>query len=384
MTLNGVSIHALEAQTAKLLSVFEAFGATRIDPPIVQPAEAFLDRMGEELRAQTYVFNGPDGTELCLRPDLTIPAALAYLEKDPACAHSMKLCYAGPVFRHDPAASELGGQTLQAGVEHFNAPASPESDIEVLLLTHQAIQQTGLNKPAITLGDVSLFRGLLDALRLPPQWASKIRRHAWHPQRLRQLLKNLGDAKAAENEFVVALQGQSPERARDILRDALTLGGIKLIGTRSFDEIADRFIERASSVSSPRLPPAVATLIEAFLTIKSPADAAVQSLQQLCRAQGVSIDQPLEDLGKRLQRLSSAGVDLATVEFATQFGRNMEYYSGFIFELRAFSAAKPVAGGGRYDTLLSALGATKPTPAIGLAVFCDRLAVAAAGAGTRS
>jgi ATP phosphoribosyltransferase regulatory subunit len=318
-----------------------------------------------------------------VRPDLTIPAALAYLEKDPACANSVKLCYAGPVFRHDPGAAELAGQSLQAGVEHFNAPASPDADIEVLLLTHQAVLHAGLNRPAITLGDVSLFRGLLDALRLPQHWASKIRRHAWHPQRLRQLLKNLSDEKLAENEFVAALKGQSPERARDILRDALTLGGIKLIGTRSFDEIADRFIARASGTSSP-LSPAVATLLESFLALKSPASAAVPSLKNLCSGQGISIDQPLEELHKRLQLLSSAGVDLATVEFATQFGRNMEYYSGFIFEVRAASASKPVAGGGRYDDLLSALGAKKPTPAIGLAVFCDRLASAVAVMGGRS
>ena len=380
MTRDGLNIQTLEAQTATLLSAFTAFGAARIDPPIVQPADAFLDRMGEELRSQTFVFNGPDGTELCLRPDLTIPAAQAYLKKDPTGAQSMKLCYAGPVFRHDPGAADSGGQSLQAGVEHFNAPVSPEADIEVLLLTYKAVQQAGLAQPSITLGDVSLFRGLLDALNLPMHWASKIRRHAWHPQRLHQLLAKLSNAKAVENEFVSALQGQSPERARDILRDALTLGGIKLVGTRSFDEIADRFIERASNASSTSLSSSVATLIESFLSIKTPATTALQAVRQLCKAQSISLEGPLDELAKRLTRLTAAGIDLSKVEFATQFGRNMEYYSGFIFELRASSSTKPIAGGGRYDDLLSALGAKKPTPAIGLAVFCDRLATAVAGA----
>ena len=70
---DAATLTALEAQTAALLDVFQAYGAERIEPAIVQPADAFLDRMGEELRRRTYVFAGPDGTELCLRPDLTIP-----------------------------------------------------------------------------------------------------------------------------------------------------------------------------------------------------------------------------------------------------------------------------------------------------------------------
>jgi ATP phosphoribosyltransferase regulatory subunit HisZ len=92
---------ALETQTAALLDVFKSYDAERIEPAIVQPADAFLDRMGEDLRRRTYVFTGPDGTELCLRPDLTIPTCQAYLVRTPNADRAAKLCYAGPVFRHD-------------------------------------------------------------------------------------------------------------------------------------------------------------------------------------------------------------------------------------------------------------------------------------------
>ena len=42
----------------------------------------------------------------------------------------------------------------------------------------------------------------------------------------------------------------------------------------------------------------------------------------------------------------------------------MEYYTGFVFELWARDAEGPVqvAGGGRYDTLLEALGAGRAIP----------------------
>jgi ATP phosphoribosyltransferase regulatory subunit len=54
----------------------------------------------------------------------------------------------------------------------------------------------------------------------------------------------------------------------------------------------------------------------------------------------------------------------------------MEYYTGFVFEFRASAGAPPIGGGGRYDNLLTALGSPKPTPAVGLAIYGERLLAA--------
>ena len=373
---NAANIGALEAQAATLLAEFVAFGAERVEPSIVQPADAFLDRMGEELRSQTYVFTGPDGAEMCLRPDLTIPAAQIYLARVPDCSSSLKLCYAGPVFRHDPNAPEQAGQSWQAGVESFSAANTAAKDIEVLMLTHKALQKAGLRSSSITVGDVNLFRAMLEVLGLPANAASRIRRHAWHPKRLRDLLQRMTSDAGQENQFAASLKGQAPQRAREMLRDAMGLSGIRVIGTRSFDEIADRMIERATDAATARLSPAAAATIESFLSLRASAKTCVASIRKLADASAVKMDAALDALQQRLDLLASGGIDLARLEYASQFGRNMEYYSGFVFELRAQSLAQPVAGGGRYDGLLSSLGAAKPTPAIGLAVFCDRLLAA--------
>jgi ATP phosphoribosyltransferase regulatory subunit len=94
----------------------------------------------------------------------------------------------------------------------------------------------------------------------------------------------------------------------------------------------------------------------------------------------VNIEAPLSELTARLSRLPSAGLATGKVSFAGQFGRNMEYYTGLVFEFRASNVQSPVAGGGRYDDLLTALGAPKRTPSVGLAIFCDRLVSAVSGA----
>jgi ATP phosphoribosyltransferase regulatory subunit len=80
----------------------------------------------------------------------------------------------------------------------------------------------------------------------------------------------------------------------------------------------------------------------------------------------------------RLAVLKSLGVAPERVRFTAHFGRNMEYYTGFVFELWARDREGPVqvAGGGRYDTLLESLGAGQTVSAIGCAIRTERLLAA--------
>ena len=54
------------------------------------------------------------------------------------------------------------------------------------------------------------------------------------------------------------------------------------------------------------------------------------------------------------------------VNFIANFGRDVEYYTGIVFEV--FSGKKEIARGGRYDDLLKSLGAKKNIPAVGAAI----------------
>jgi len=55
--------------------------------------------------------------------------------------------------------------------------------------------------------------------------------------------------------------------------------------------------------------------------------------------------------------------------------RDLDYYTGFVFEAvdAANPGARPAVGGGRYDGLARRLGATADVPAIGAAVWVERL-----------
>jgi ATP phosphoribosyltransferase regulatory subunit len=64
------------------------------------------------------------------------------------------------------------------------------------------------------------------------------------------------------------------------------------------------------------------------------------------------------------------------LRFSAGFGRNLDYYTGFVFEIRdaKLPDAKPLVGGGRYDRLLGRLGATREVPAVGCSIWLDRIA----------
>jgi ATP phosphoribosyltransferase regulatory subunit len=85
----------------------------------------------------------------------------------------------------------------------------------------------------------------------------------------------------------------------------------------------------------------------------------------------------------RLKKIAALGVDLSRVRFTAHFGRNMEYYTGFVFELWSTDKEGPVqvAGGGRYDTLMETLGAKIPVSAIGCALRTERMLAARQFAG---
>jgi ATP phosphoribosyltransferase regulatory subunit len=102
----------------------------------------------------------------------------------------------------------------------------------------------------------------------------------------------------------------------------------------------------------------------------------------IMRAGNVDISPGLDAFQRRLDLIAKAGVDLEGAEFSAEFGRNLEYYTGFVFEVIAASlgAKSPLAGGGRYDELLSDAGAPVRVPAVGASIHTERLLAVLQGA----
>ena len=121
MTAEGaIEFEALEAQAASIMSLFGGAGYERVAPAFIQPASLFLDRIGEALRARTYVFTDPNGEELCLRPDVTIPVCRVFLERGGA-RRQRQILLQRPGLPHSggQARSACPREFRQAGIEYF-------------------------------------------------------------------------------------------------------------------------------------------------------------------------------------------------------------------------------------------------------------------------
>ncbi|NPU11156.1 ATP phosphoribosyltransferase regulatory subunit [Bradyrhizobium sp. 83002] len=357
-----------------LLQSFAEAGYTRAEPAILQPAEPFLDLSGEDIRKSLYLTTDAGGEELCLRPDLTIPVARDYLASARA-GQPAGFSYLGPVFRY------RGGRPsefLQAGIESFGRKDHPAADAEMLALAIEATAAAGLAEVDIRTGDVALFTALIDALDLYPVWRRRLIKDFNRKRTFEQDLERLAIASVApRNEYegvLAALAGSDRKAALALVTDLMSIAGATAVGGRTVAEIADRFLEQ-STLKSGALPRDALDLIKRFLTIAgNPADA-VKQLRALAADASLDINAAIDALEARAGFMSERGIDLAKVRFATAFGRGLDYYTGFEFELhRLGNGAEPLVAGGRYDGLLSQLGAAESIPAVGFSIWIEGLA----------
>jgi len=371
-----------DARAEALVSAYERAGYARLSPAILQPAEPFLDLSGEDIRKRMYLTSAPGGGEFCLRPDLTIPVSRDYLAS-PAAGQVAGLCYLGPVFRHrkgEPA------EFVQAGIESFGRADKAAADAEMLARGVEATSNYGLASPDIRIGDVALFVGLIAGLELPAAWKRRLikdfNRKANLAQDLERLMLGGTNGRPEYQGVLAALAGSDPKGAHALVTDLLSIAGINAVGGRSVGEIADRFLEQAALGASTRLPRDVRALIERFLAIAGDPDQAAADLRALAKDANLAaaLEPALDLFEHRTGFLAAHGIDVKRVRFATAFSRGFDYYTGFVFELTdPARTGDPLVAGGRYDELLTRLGSPQPIPAVGFAVWIERLAVYGGG-----
>jgi ATP phosphoribosyltransferase regulatory subunit len=358
-----------------LVAAYERAGYRRVAPAILQPAEPFLDLSGEDIRRRMYLTSDPEGRELCLRPDLTIPVSCDYLASAQA-GTPQGFCYLGPVFRNRGAAS---AEFLQAGIESFGREDKAAADAEMLALGLDAVAHYGVEAPLIRMGDVALFAALIAALDLAPAWKRRLikdfNRKSSLAHDLDELTLTAANARPEYQGVLAALAGSDPKAARALVADLLSIAGISTVGGRTVGEIAERFLEQSALGVGGTLPTEARALIEKFLSIGGDPDEAAAELRALSADMNMTLGPALDQFESRIGFLAARGVDVARIQFSTAFGRGFDYYTGFVFELHDASGANgPLIAGGRYDGLLTRLGAKAPIPAVGFAVWVERLA----------
>ena len=357
-----------EAALAAMRAPFLEQGATPIETPVLQPLALVLDLAGEAMRPRLFVVQADGIDEACLRPDFTIPVARAHIESG---SKSGRYLYEGKAFRVAPAGSGRAEEFLQIGVESFGQGDAAAADAAMAGVAWRAAAAGGRKDLTLEMGDIGLFKVFLEALGLPPPLVLRLDRAFRRPRSLAAELERAQAAAPApaQSSRLADLLGGLPEaEAAQALEELWALAGVQPVGGRAPSEIVHRLAEQAEAAKAPALGGADAGKIRDFLAVSDRPAAALAAIGRLARGPG--LEQALDAWSGRLAAMIEAGAPEDRMRLSPAFGRAFGYYDGFLFEVRsaALDAERPVSAGGRYDGLMTRLGASARTGAVGCMV----------------
>jgi ATP phosphoribosyltransferase regulatory subunit len=356
----------------QLQSYMAARNTQAVTTPVIQPAAPFLDMAGEDLRRRIFLTESETGDTLCLRPEFTIPVCLDHIEN--GANTPARYAYLGEVFRQRRAGSS---EFYQAGIEDLGDENTARADARSLV---EAVEMVRVAAPKaeleILLGDQNIFEAVLKALGLPRGWRMRLARTFGNADMLKETLTALSSERPMPtlNAQMAKLadKGDIAKLSAAIAAEMAATGFPAHAG-RASEEIAARLIEKSELASVKLTKNQFAALTE-FLAIREPLSFAAAHLASFANASEIDLGRSLDAFEQRCSMVAAGGLDPKSVTYDAAFGRPLDYYTGLVFEVRAAgSDANPLAGGGRYDRLLTLLGAEDTIPGVGFSLWLDRL-----------
>ena len=151
----------LRALQGRLAAVFERFGYGEVATPTVE-YDAVLARAGDVSGAPAaHRFFGGGGELLAMRADMTVPIARLVANRYAASEVPLRFFYNARAYREVRPQRGQMGEFFQAGVELVGSNA-PDGTVEVIEVLSAALDEAGLGRAVIGLGDASLYRRLLE------------------------------------------------------------------------------------------------------------------------------------------------------------------------------------------------------------------------------
>jgi ATP phosphoribosyltransferase regulatory subunit len=157
----------LRVLSERLRSAFAQAGYGEVWTPALEYEDVL--RTGDDRSAGAgYRLFDEHGEVLALRSDMTIPiarlVATRFAEEEPP----FRLCYFAHAYRAPARGAGELREFLQGGLELIGVRA-PEGEAEVIALIVRALDEAGLRRHRVGVGDGSLYRTLLASLDVPEE-----------------------------------------------------------------------------------------------------------------------------------------------------------------------------------------------------------------------
>jgi len=337
-----------------ILRSVKSKGFRYIDLPSVIEANHIVQRSGENFRKFIFSFIDQNGSELCLRPDLTIASCLRYLENN--LKGKEKIFYSGQAYRKSQNKKDSIIRD-QVGFEIIGSKDEKNDDKEIINTSIKSLQNIKYSSGTLTIGNVEIFNLLISKLDIPKRWKLRLSRHFWREKYFNDLLKRL-ETNSDVDPTIVEID---KKRYFRMLKEDLS----KVIAGRSIDEILKRFDNKIRDPRGTRKGENVSKIIKEFLKIKCPINKAASELNKFFKKNKINLV-----VDQKYFPISNNKISKLNVVFSASFGRQLEYYTGMVFKINIRSKSKDrnIINGGRYDKLISDLGAKNQVAAVGAAL----------------
>ena len=337
----------------KIVKTFKSNGFVLSEPDVLLDSEYIIQRSGENFRRSMLAFENEDGKIMCLRPDLTVASCIKFLEKK----SKSKIYYSGQAYRRiNKKGSDLVNDQL--GIEILGSKNQLQDDFKVIKTILNSAKKIKSQQILIKVGDISLFKRLINSLEMPERWKLRLIRHFWRPKYFEELLKRL-----EKNSDIDSVTFDT-DKKRFYEMKKMDQG--KVVAARTISEILKRFDKKIKDPRSFDEGKQIVKIIKSFLKINCQLSNLDKKLLDFTKKNNLK-----KNIFKELKTIQNLKRLNQEVKFVTNFGREIEYYTGLVFEM--FAGKKEIARGGRYDDLLKSLGAKKNIPAVGAAINLNNI-----------
>jgi ATP phosphoribosyltransferase regulatory subunit len=338
----------LKKLSETIIKTFKSNGFVLTEPDVLLDSEYIIERSGEKFRSTILTYESEDGKTMCLRPDLTVASCLKFLQKK----ISSKIYYSGQAYRRS-SKKKSNFINDQLGIEIFGSKNQIQDDFKVIKTILGCAKKIKSKKIKIKVGDISLFKSLINTLDMPERWKLRLIRHFWRPTYFEELLKRL-EKNADIDSVTFDIDKKKFYEMKKIDQN-------KVIAGRTVSEILKRFDRKIKDPRSFSDGKKIVKIVRSFLKIKCKLSKLEDKLLDFEKKNNLK-----NNIFKNYESIQSLKKLKQEVNFITNFGRDVEYYTGIVFVV--FSGNKEIARGGRYNSLLKSLGARKDIPAVGAAI----------------
>lgn len=314
----------------RIRGVYERYGFLPFSTPAVEYLDVLLGAdAGDEATKQIFTASNPEGEELGLRFDLTVPLARVVAQYQ-ELGRPFRRYQVAPVWRGDKPDKGRFREFTQFDIDSVGT-RSEIADTEILAAMCDTLEALGVDAYRVRYSSRALLESLLDYAGIPRERGKDV-------FRVLDKLDKQGLEKV-KLELTTGYQDESGDKIRGL-------------------GLEDEQVEK----------------IERFLTLPSDTrDETVESVRELfagVEGAGEAID-TVETISDHLHALGY-GDDRVSLDLS--IARGLAYYTGPIFEAILTDAPQfgSVFGGGRYDGLVKRFSG-QAVPAVGASIGVDRL-----------